>query len=1277
MKHHPCRICGESARVLFSATVLGKYSITYYQCQRCAAVQTESPYWLDEAYRQPIGDQDTWQIERSMYAAALVESLLPLVAPQHASVVDYGAGYGMLVRLLRNRGITAYWYDRFADNLFAKEYSWQHERADLVTAFEVAEHFVNPLEEFRQMFSIAPAVLLSTVLVPTPPPMPDQWDYYALSGGQHVTLYTLETLRYLAAQFDAHLYSNRTNIHLLSKQPLEDINAVSTLGAWQAMIHRIEQTFAPVVGQPRLDAIPHQTRQRSYSHLFGIAIFHGIGDILNATIIARQLKADHPNAHLVWLTAEQYSFVLKNNPDIDELVTLPGDPRALDGQIDQLRAARPWDGFFVPAPYMAYDKLPGGDLTELLLATYDGKLTVPLRSVMELTPEEVAQARAWWAQLPADRPRILVETEFFSSQSPWDVSYARDMIAALRPLQPVFVFTAKHRPPYLDELAADYPDILWCDLPFRLNAELYNCCDAFIGVSSAISCLSNSTWCREDIPHIEVVSGPHWSTWHFRHHTRRRIAFDRTKFGQALEWLAQLLSSGSAATTTQSEETLLDLYTHRIEGKYHWLSPALLPHSATGIGQQDAMRTIARVLGGLEPFYLCYGGIGDFLLALSSALDGEDPITVVTYPNSTAAAQAFFDALPQVRTVYILPRHPNPMEQYIAGMYLRTVTHRLPNCRGRGVTPPAREDDFWQPGLDIVRTCGVSLYPRWVKRYKTTQLEKPQIVIAPMGSTCGMFRSKRNIIAPQYWEPLLSVFREHGLRPIIIGTPDEACAYPADQWARDERSYSFEQQFQIIASADLVIAADSWHKTFAAMAGIPTIVFEPLRNHDLAFWRDSSNAAFIEPWSNIRLVRSWDEALHAITEALAKWTTTTLPRRKVPTPRPIEYHRRTNPNHPLTSLHPIFWERPYADAERVLLRLPDAVGDTLMMTAVTAALRQTYPHLQLTVAGGVFTADIFRNNPDVGRCVVTNSCDDLREEATADIIVDYRFLIDQLPEYYGILPMMDILANVAGVHLPSKRIQYHISENEHQWAHELLPDERAVLAVHLDTAKDPFRTYPHTRELLAALLQSADDTTLLWLGSAPAPIQSERIVDCARSNYSLRQQIALVARATAAVTIDSAFYHVAHNMWQKPTLLLAGPTSEYLIGDYTAAPLYTLRNSTCNTCYWHPHRCKRTCLASLPASMVASAVTQLLQRVRGGTARPLPPPNRSILRCSWDHLQRHYFAACMQHRAHGGLVTVSITPGDPLPRYAHQWNGITIGEQTQQTVVSLHAIFQP
>lgn len=93
-----------------------------------------------------------------------------------------------------------------------------------------------------------------------------------------------------------------------------------------------------------------------------------------------------------------------------------------------------------------------------MLATYDRPITVPLRPVLVLSQQEVERARQWWAQLPSDRPRILVETEFFSQQSPWDPSYAIALIEALKQHRPVFVFTAKNRPPYLDVLRNVYPD---------------------------------------------------------------------------------------------------------------------------------------------------------------------------------------------------------------------------------------------------------------------------------------------------------------------------------------------------------------------------------------------------------------------------------------------------------------------------------------------------------------------------------------------------------------------------------------------------------------------------------------------------------------------------------------------------------------------------------------------------------------------------------------------------------------------------------------------------
>lgn len=1271
-----CRLCGGVATPLFTARVLGDTDVAYFQCTQCRLVQTETPFWLERAYYQPIGTADTSQIERSFYAAAVVQALLSSLKIQHPRVVDYGAGYGLLVRLLRNAGIDAYWSDRYAPNLFAPDASWEGSNADLVTCFEVVEHFVAPLDEFERMLTIGRTLLFSTVLIPDPAPAPTAWEYYALDGGQHIALYTIETLTYLAHDLGLNLYSNQHNLHLLTERTLP-IKSLSTADTWQHIVHRIERTFSPIPFQPSLMAVdvssPAQQRP-----LFGIAIFHGLGDIVNATIIARQIKHDHPTAHIVWFTAEQYAFALDNNPDIDEIVALQGDPYQLDKQIEKLRSSRPWTEFVIPAPYMAYDKRPGGDLTELMLTTYNGSISVPLRPVMVLRPGEVEQARTWWTTLPADRPRILVETEFYSRQSPWDESFALQMIDKLAPLRPVFVFTAKNRPPYFERLAGKYPDIIWCNLPFRLNAELYNLCDAFIGVSSAISCLTNSTWCRDDVPHIEVVSGPHWSTWHFTHHKQRRICFDRLKFEQALEWLYDTLRGQPTGIEPQASTSLLSLYTHRVEGKYHYLSPALLPDGNTPISEHDAIRAITRTLEEIEPFYLCYGGIGDFLLALSSALESDAPITVVAYPNSVATARAFFDCFPQITRVYIISRHCDSQQQYVAGMYLRySIAQHVQHCLGRGVTPALREDDFWKPGLDIERQCGVRRYPQWILHYRGDKIAQPQIVLAPMGSLSGMFRSKRNIIPPQYWQPLLGLFEQHNIRPIILGTPEEAEAYPSTEHCDDRRSYSFDEQFRILASADLVIAADSWHKTFAAMAQVPTIVFAPMVNHDLAFWQDSSQRVFIEPWENIRLVHNWDQACHAIAEHLSTCGIE-FDRRTIGRYRPPERPQRTNPHQPLTSLHPIFWERNYDHARSVLIRLPDAVGDTLMVTAIVRALRAAHPHLEITIAATPSAADVFQGNPDVARCIAVNSYADLRAEADADIVVDYRFLLDQLPEYYGILPMMDILANIAGIRLPDRRIRYFPTDNERQHATSLLPASTGpVIAIHLVSTKDERRTYPKQKEVLDALCRAVPDASFIWLGTQTAPIASAQVVDSMRENLTLREQIALVERCDLALTVDSVFFHVAHNLWQKPTVLLAGPTSEYLIGDYTAAPLYALRGTGCTACYWHPQRCKRVCMASLSPETIATTVAHVLKRLRSGVLTKLPLPPRTPLRCKWDPLQHDLFAACMRFREWGqGLVALQISADhQSLPPYAAQWNGVEILSAERSQQVSLSNVF--
>ena len=53
-----CKICESDSHGLAQGKVMGKYDVDYFQCSNCGFVQTEEPYWLDEAYSQPIASSD-------------------------------------------------------------------------------------------------------------------------------------------------------------------------------------------------------------------------------------------------------------------------------------------------------------------------------------------------------------------------------------------------------------------------------------------------------------------------------------------------------------------------------------------------------------------------------------------------------------------------------------------------------------------------------------------------------------------------------------------------------------------------------------------------------------------------------------------------------------------------------------------------------------------------------------------------------------------------------------------------------------------------------------------------------------------------------------------------------------------------------------------------------------------------------------------------------------------------------------------------------------------
>ena len=67
----------------------------------------------------------------------LVISTLSTIGILKGKVVDFAGGYGILVRMLRDKGIDAYWSDQFTPNLLSRGFEYSGDTVNLLSAFEV------------------------------------------------------------------------------------------------------------------------------------------------------------------------------------------------------------------------------------------------------------------------------------------------------------------------------------------------------------------------------------------------------------------------------------------------------------------------------------------------------------------------------------------------------------------------------------------------------------------------------------------------------------------------------------------------------------------------------------------------------------------------------------------------------------------------------------------------------------------------------------------------------------------------------------------------------------------------------------------------------------------------------------------------------------------------------------------------------------------------------------------------------------------------------------
>ena len=214
-----CAVCSGSTKFLFSYEVRGEHHASLRECLNCRFTYIANPHWLDESFSSELNDLDIGSVDRCLVLADFVEVLIRSMKSSKSRFLDWGGGYGLLSRIMRDRGLDFVSHDIYTRPLFVESSSnLNSETFELITMSEVALHLVDPVPVLTKIMESTDVLVFTAVIAPAV--IPNDWWYLMPDTGQHVAIYHEETLQALAEKLGVQVTSDGRFFHVLHRKSL-------------------------------------------------------------------------------------------------------------------------------------------------------------------------------------------------------------------------------------------------------------------------------------------------------------------------------------------------------------------------------------------------------------------------------------------------------------------------------------------------------------------------------------------------------------------------------------------------------------------------------------------------------------------------------------------------------------------------------------------------------------------------------------------------------------------------------------------------------------------------------------------------------------------------------------------------------------------------------------------------------------------------------------------------------------------------------------------------